>query len=138
MILFAAGNVIQSIIGNEYDPSLPPKPKDNEPVKVNVSMFILNIRSVDIKDLSFTVDLYIHLKWMDRRLNFPRQVINENFISLKNKWKNQIWTPDVIFKNAIQGDLTTEISKINYFRLYDNKTIWMALRQASNDKTRFR
>ncbi|RWR98941.1 Glycine receptor subunit alpha-2-like protein [Dinothrombium tinctorium] len=83
---------------------------DNEAVQVNV------------------MDLFIHQKWIDDRLVFPKNMTKDKFISLQSVWKQRIWTPDTFFKNGIAGDLTSENFRTNYFQLYENKTVWMSSR----------
>ncbi|RWS05847.1 Glycine receptor subunit alphaZ1-like protein, partial [Dinothrombium tinctorium] len=129
MILVSdATHLVEIIVTKNYDRLLPPKPNDNEAVQVNVSMHVLNVRSVRTKDLSFTVDLFIHQKWIDDRLMFPKNMTKDKFISLQSVWKQRIWNPITFFKNGIAGDLTSENFRTNYFLLYENKIVQMSSR----------
>ncbi|RWS18987.1 Glycine receptor subunit alpha-2-like protein, partial [Leptotrombidium deliense] len=121
-------NITQYVIGPNYDRLLPPKIAADKPVFVNVSMFVLNLRSVKAKDLSFTTDLFIHQQWTDYRLLFPENVVDEDDIVLHGSWREKLWIPDMFFKNGIFGDLTTDAFRTTYFKLYRNKTVFMVSR----------
>ncbi|RWS21724.1 Glycine receptor subunit alphaZ1-like protein [Leptotrombidium deliense] len=127
LIPLSVANIIADIISKEYDNLLPPKSND-EPVLVNITLSLLNLRSVKAQDLTFTVDLFVHQYWTDNRLTYPSSDVKENSVTLHSSWSNKLWIPDIYFKNGISGEISAQQFKTTYFILHSNKTIFMASR----------
>ena len=83
--------------------SLPP---EGRPVEVEVSFYLLTLRSVDEKEETFDADIYLQFSWMDARLAHPgedRLSYVEDAASEKLK---EIWWPQIEFMNTSSPEIT--------------------------------
>lgn len=107
------------------------------PADVNVSVYVLNIRSVD-EGLQFVeMDLFVHQRWKDMRLKAPKERI-----TIDSRWRQDIWTPELYFKNSADGRMDNVIIPYTYITLDPTGTVFMAARVSlklacSMDLTRF-
>ncbi|CAH8474460.1 unnamed protein product [Schistosoma rodhaini] len=80
----------------------------NGPLIVEVNTFIHSFSSISVVNMDFTVDFMLRQRWLDTRLKFSA---DHKFTKLPISYaKNQIWIPDLFFRNAKHGflhDMTT-------------------------------
>ncbi|CAH8464689.1 unnamed protein product [Schistosoma mattheei] len=80
----------------------------NGPLIVEVNTFIHSFSSISVVNMDFTVDFMLRQRWLDTRLKLSS---GYNFTQLPISYaKNQIWIPDLFFRNAKHGflhDMTT-------------------------------
>src|SRR5262249_20277084 len=78
---------------------LPPPPSpDGKPVKVAVSLHIINIASIDEVKEQFEIDGYLMARWIDARLAFTPTRPTE----LHHQYnRTQIWIPSFAMANAV-------------------------------------
>ena len=79
----------------------------HEPTRVHVSIKILAITSVDVINMQYTADMVLAQTWKDPRLRWEHlaeyQTISGDIL-LTHK-RNQIWLPDLFFRNGKEGFL---------------------------------
>ncbi len=63
--------------------------ENNEPTKVMVSLYVIDIEHIDNKNQSFTADVVVRLKWKDERLAGTKEPIS----------LNSIWNPNIHIYN---------------------------------------
>ncbi|CAG2175241.1 unnamed protein product, partial [Oppiella nova] len=115
--LFATNSMlVDRLLPKYYDPLMPPK-LDGNPVKVDVKISILNIRSIK------ETELY----WSDYRI-LPQNLTLDSRIVLDNKWRHKLWIPDSYFKNALSGHVTDIIFPTLYFAVHNQTELFMASR----------
>ncbi|VDM18700.1 unnamed protein product [Hydatigera taeniaeformis] len=79
----------------------------HEPTRVWVSIKILAITSVDVISMQYTADMILVQTWKDPRLRWQHLSEYEaisNDILLTHK-RNEIWLPDLFFRNGKEGFL---------------------------------
>lgn len=76
----------------------PPEPL---PVKVDTTFYLWNLNNIDEKDGTFSAELYLMLKWTDKRLAFKGSDKNLIFseTGARDKLK-EMWWPEIDFVNA--------------------------------------
>ena len=113
--------------------------KDDNPVIVNVSVVILNMKLSSTAAQTLDVDLFFHNSWIDHRLLKPT---NEEAIStranISNKiftqyklghvWHERLWTPDTYFRNVEHGQISNVLTPTYYFTVTNYNEIFMAVR----------
>lgn len=81
---------------------------DENPLSVEVNLYILSFSSISVVNMDFTVDFMLRQRWLDPRLRLADKY---NFTYLPISYqKNSIWIPDLFFRNAKHGyfhDITT-------------------------------
>lgn len=113
---------IQDVLSEDYDKLQPPKENGN-PVMVNISVFVLNIRTIDEAKQFYEVDLFFHQNWHDVRLKG-----GSGTVVLDNKWRDDLWTPETYFKNSVDGKLDTIIFPYMYLTLDPHGNVFFAAR----------
>lgn len=77
----------------------------DEATRVMVYMKILAIASVDVINMEYTVDMYLRQKWRDPRLSWNKIHQFKHYtksIDIPSK-KDQLWLPDLFFRNGKRG-----------------------------------
>lgn len=113
--------VLEDVIPPEYDNVQTP---DNNglPPDVSIQIVILNIRSVDVSEMSYIADIFFYETWKDTRLRYPANKKLEK-ISLHPQWRNHLWTPDIYFYNAIEGKVLGDVIPYVYLWLKNDSTV---------------
>ncbi|RWS20668.1 Glycine receptor subunit alpha-2-like protein [Leptotrombidium deliense] len=125
LIPLSLANIIADIVSKEYDNLLPPQSND-EAVLVNITLALLNFRSVKAHDLTITVDLFVHQYWIDNRLTYPSSDVKGNSITLHGSWSNKLWIPDIVFKNGISVTKQLSWPPVNIISLLESPLNWCA------------
>ncbi|CAH8559775.1 unnamed protein product [Schistosoma turkestanicum] len=84
----------------------PPDPGGNATI-VTVNMKILAIFSIDVRTMDYYVDLLLRQVWRDQRLSWYQIPKFANFTEplVSPKLKEQLWLPDLFFRNGKDGYL---------------------------------
>uniref|UniRef100_A0A5K3F8G5 Ig-like domain-containing protein n=1 Tax=Mesocestoides corti TaxID=53468 RepID=A0A5K3F8G5_MESCO len=84
-----------------------PTEGQGEPTEVRVSIKILAITSVDVINMQYTADMVLVQRWNDPRLRWEHlpefSAISENILFTQRR--NEIWLPDLFFRNGKEGFL---------------------------------
>ncbi|RWS23885.1 Glycine receptor subunit alphaZ1-like protein [Leptotrombidium deliense] len=122
----AMSSITKDLVDENYDVLMPPK-ELNQPVIVNISIFLINIRSISAQDLTFTADMFLHQTWFDKRLKYPKW-LNESSVTMHASLIDKIWIPDIYFKDGIGGEISTLQFKTTYFVFTDKNAVFMVSR----------
>lgn len=114
---------LSDLVSEEYDVMQPPI-EGGQPIVVNVSVSVLNIRSVDEGRQFVEVDLFLHEYWYDFRLNGRAK----NKVIVDPRWYPELWTPEVYFKNSADGRLDKVIFPYAYVTLEPSGHFFLAAR----------
>uniref|UniRef100_A0A1I8FGD2 Neur_chan_LBD domain-containing protein n=1 Tax=Macrostomum lignano TaxID=282301 RepID=A0A1I8FGD2_9PLAT len=108
--LLAAGrNSIAHVLLANYDNHHRPMKTPGAPTVVEINMYIQSFGSISVIDMDYTLDIMLRQKWVDPRLKFTGY---QHTLSL-SYLKQQIWIPDLFFRNSKYGFLH-EITTPNY------------------------
>uniref|UniRef100_A0A5K3EKF1 Ig-like domain-containing protein n=1 Tax=Mesocestoides corti TaxID=53468 RepID=A0A5K3EKF1_MESCO len=89
---------------------------------VRVNMKIQSIFSIDVRTMDYYVDALLRQAWVDPRLAWDKMPEHRNFTQpiVSPKMKNQLWLPDLFFRNGKEGYLH-KMTLPNYLlRVYPN------------------
>ncbi|XP_045134558.1 glycine receptor subunit alpha-4-like isoform X2 [Portunus trituberculatus] len=86
-------------------------------------MLIQDINSINAADMDFRVDLFLHMTWVDRRLNLSHLASGQAFHTLPSYVIDHIWTPDPYVTNAKDAAITKLTTTYASVTLYRNHTI---------------
>ncbi|KAF8785309.1 Glutamate-gated chloride channel like protein [Argiope bruennichi] len=117
---------MEDIVPEEYDGLRTPR-TENWPAAVTMTIVIMNVRNVDVSEMSIRFDLMMTKRWTDNRLLFP-MLVDEEKVVLDLNWRKRIWMPDVFFENSIEGHVQDTIIPNMYIWLFKNKTIQFTAR----------
>uniref|UniRef100_A0AC35U6C1 Neur_chan_LBD domain-containing protein n=1 Tax=Rhabditophanes sp. KR3021 TaxID=114890 RepID=A0AC35U6C1_9BILA len=99
---------------------------DKEPVTVDVSVLVSNIRAVSEVTMDYALELFYREAWVDKRLDYDKTLFkNKTEIALHESYTNFIWHPDTFMPNAIasKNPQKQSISHRSLLRLSDNGQI---------------
>ncbi|KAG8188979.1 hypothetical protein JTE90_010067 [Oedothorax gibbosus] len=113
---------LDDIIKPGYDCFQTPPNRAGLPTDVSVQIEFLNIRSVDVAEMSFIADIFLYTTWKDTRLVFPAKKSLEK-VSLHPEWRKMLWTPDVYFYNAVEGHVLDAVIPYVYLWLKNDSTV---------------
>lgn len=79
----------------------PPQPKGN-PVVVEFSVFVVDINSINVEDMDFRVDMFVHQKWKESRLTLSDDLFEDgdDYVTLPPEFFDNLWQPDPYFLNS--------------------------------------
>ncbi|GFY41815.1 glycine receptor subunit alpha-2 [Trichonephila inaurata madagascariensis] len=73
------------------------------------------------------MDVVVRQIWEDNRLIYPEHRSRGlNKIMLSASWGNDIWTPDIWFKNALNTKLQQWVLPSVFYCLMSNKTVYFS------------
>ena len=115
-------NCVNLKIGNQYAKELLPVSLNAEPCIVYINASILSFPSISTKDVKFTADFYLNLRWQDLRLTMWD--LDHNYIKnrLSKEELDSLWMPKLAFVNSLhqlesirpsRGVLIREINPVN-------------------------
>ncbi|PAA68432.1 hypothetical protein BOX15_Mlig015474g1 [Macrostomum lignano] len=100
---------IAHVLLANYDNHHRPMKTPGAPTVVEINMYIQSFGSISVIDMDYTLDIMLRQKWVDPRLKFTGY---QHTLSL-SYLKQQIWIPDLFFRNSKYGFLH-EITTPNY------------------------
>lgn len=79
----------------------PPSAKGN-PVVIEFSVFVVDINSINVVDMDFRVDMFIHQKWKESRLTLSDDLFEDgdDYVTLPPEFFDHLWQPDPYFLNS--------------------------------------
>ena len=90
--------------------------KEGKLLDVETDITILSIKAVSQMDMSFTAEVAVELKWIDKRITYKNLKPKGNFLGNDNL--ENLWLPNVIFANTEEnasilkkGSLFVEVLK---------------------------
>lgn len=89
---------------------------------VSVNMEIKSIFSIDVRTMDYYVDALLRQSWNDPRLAWDKlpEFMNYTHPIVSPKMKNQLWLPDLFFRNGKEGYLHRMTLPNYLLRLYPN------------------
>lgn len=72
----------------------PPTGKGN-PVVIEFSVFVVDINSINVEDMDFRVDMFIHQKWEESRLTLSDDLFEDgdDYVTLPPEFFDNLWQP---------------------------------------------
>lgn len=79
----------------------PPTGKGN-PVVIEFSVFVVDINSINVEDMDFRVDMFVHQKWKESRLTLSDDLFEDgdDYVTLPPEFFDNLWQPDPYFLNS--------------------------------------
>uniref|UniRef100_A0A0N4ZBH9 Neur_chan_LBD domain-containing protein n=1 Tax=Parastrongyloides trichosuri TaxID=131310 RepID=A0A0N4ZBH9_PARTI len=75
---------------------------DGDPVIVDVSVVVSNIRAVSEVTMDYALELFYREAWFDKRLDYDKTLFsNKTELALHESYTNFLWHPDTFMPNAI-------------------------------------
>ncbi|XP_063710980.1 gamma-aminobutyric acid receptor subunit pi-like [Symsagittifera roscoffensis] len=118
--------LLRLLVANNYENRLRPGPKGNPrgPLKVNVSLHIVNIGPVSEFDMTFKLGVYFRQFWVDSRLQFN----GNKSVTLSEDLLDALWLPDSFFHSEIVSNVHKVTKENVFFRIEPNGEILMSIR----------
>ncbi|EDW47315.1 glycine receptor subunit alpha-2 isoform X5 [Drosophila sechellia] len=118
------------VLPPNYVKEIRPPSKKGSPVIVDFSIFVVDINSINVEDMDFRVDMFIHQRWLESRLEIPDDIFEEgdDYVTLLPEVFENFWQPDPYFLNSKIAEIATLTHKFTSVTLYKNKTVRYAAR----------
>lgn len=90
----------------------PPSAKGN-PVVIEFSVFVVDINSINVEDMDFRVDMFVHQKWKESRLTLSDDLFEDgdDYVTLPPEFFDNLWQPDPYFLNSkVAGEINFKYS----------------------------
>jgi hypothetical protein len=93
------GNTTKQIV---VPPEKRPPGSNNNPVVIEYSIFVVDINSINVEDMDFRVDMFVHQKWRESRLTLTDDLFEDgdDYITLPPENFENLWQPDPYFLNS--------------------------------------
>ncbi|XP_060083748.1 glycine receptor subunit alpha-2-like [Ylistrum balloti] len=91
----------------------------DEPVVIECDLHINSIDSVTEVEMEFTVEVILHLTWVDPRLVKPFLNQNVEFVELDAKKVKNFWVPDIFFPNEKRAAFHDVMSANKMLRIHN-------------------
>lgn len=81
---------------------------NHNPVTIEFSIFVVDINSINVEDMDFRVDMFVHQKWLESRLTLTDDLFEDgdDYITLQPEYFENLWQPDPYFLNSkVAGEL---------------------------------
>ncbi|CAO1345072.1 unnamed protein product [Diamesa hyperborea] len=117
------------VIPDDYVKEVRPPHEKGSPVVIDFSVFVVDINSINVEDMDFRVDMFIHQRWVESRLTLTDDLFEEgdDYVTLPPEFFENLWQPD-LYLNAKETEIATLTHKFASVTLYRNKTIRYAAR----------
>ena len=88
-------------ITEDYVKEMLPVSENHEPCVVYINVSINSYPEISTKNVKFTADFYLNLRWKDLRLTFYD--LDHDFVRNRMSQMDleQVWQPNLMFKNAL-------------------------------------
>ncbi|KAM7341470.1 glycine receptor subunit alpha alkaliphile isoform 2-T2 [Cochliomyia hominivorax] len=118
------------VLPPNYVKEIRPPSRKGSPVIVDFSIFVVDINSINVEDMDFRVDMFIHQKWLESRLEISHDIFEEgdDYVTLLPEFFDNLWQPDPYFLNSKIAEIATLTHKFTSVTLYKNKTVRYAAR----------
>lgn len=75
---------------------------NHNPVEIEFSIFVVDINSINVEDMDFRVDMFVHQKWRESRLTLTDDLFEDgdDYITLQPEYFENLWQPDPYFLNS--------------------------------------
>ncbi|XP_059163149.1 glycine receptor subunit alpha-2-like [Physella acuta] len=105
----------------------PPNYDTEEPVRIQVLLYVSSIDDVNEANMDFTVGILLHLRWVDSRFNsnYADNYFKTHNSSIDFDSENikQVWVPDIFFPNEKRGSFHNIMSQNQIMSLNPNSTL---------------
>lgn len=118
-------DVIPQNYNNQQAPTI-----GRSPVEVEINLAIISFHKIDENQQSFIADVFLHKKWIDPRLKFPRTIDPRKKLVLNSQWLPRIWTPAINFRNARSSSISSTINPTIYVTLSNNSEVFVAAKMS--------
>lgn len=83
-------------------PEKRPPTLNHNPVVIEFSIFVVDINSINVEDMDFRVDMFVHQKWRESRLTLTDDLFEDgdDYVTLPPEHFENLWQPDPYFLNS--------------------------------------
>ncbi|GBO37301.1 Glycine receptor subunit alpha-2 [Araneus ventricosus] len=112
----------------DYDKMAWPTFGTNQPTLVTVNIYINSLGSISAANMDFGMDIYLRQSWVDPRLQLRKYGINETVTLNGGDLIDEIWTPDIFFRNLKSGNFHSMTVPNKLIKLSPNGRILFSMR----------
>lgn len=102
MLTAQNSTIKRTILPDTYLREVRPPSAKGTPVVVEFSIFVVDINSINVEDMDFRVDMFVHQKWIESRLTLSDDLFEEgdDYVTLPPEFFEYLWQPDPYFLNS--------------------------------------
>ncbi|XP_076468056.1 glycine receptor subunit alpha-4-like [Babylonia areolata] len=112
---------------DKYDSRVPPDYEKNVPTNVTINILLLSFNSVSETHMDYSVELFLTQEWNDERLHFANQS-ELKWLEVDSKMMDDVWVPDVYFRNEKSGSFHEVTVPNKYMHLYPGGRVEYSVR----------
>uniref|UniRef100_A0A7M5WX17 Neurotransmitter-gated ion-channel ligand-binding domain-containing protein n=2 Tax=Clytia hemisphaerica TaxID=252671 RepID=A0A7M5WX17_9CNID len=108
--------------------SIPYLKNHNKTLDVLTSITVLNIGNLNTEEMTFEVEVYFDMKWMDPRLAF-KEYLNASYVLVPGETAYQhIWVPDLFIRNMKFSESSTFLTDLSGVIIYPDGFVTLSSR----------
>lgn len=103
LVLTAENSTIKrTVLPETYLKEVRPPTGKGNPVVIEFSVFVVDINSINVEDMDFRVDMFVHQKWIESRLTLSDDLFEDgdDYVTLPPEFFDNLWQPDPYFLNS--------------------------------------
>ncbi|XP_076447078.1 glycine receptor subunit alpha-4-like isoform X2 [Babylonia areolata] len=112
---------------DKYDARVPPDYEKNVATNVTIKIHLLSFDSVSETKMDYSVELFLTQEWFDARLNFGN-VSDLKWLEVDSKMMDDVWVPDVYFRNEKSASFHDVTVPNKYMHLYPGGRVVYSVR----------
>uniref|UniRef100_A0A1I8IVV4 Neur_chan_LBD domain-containing protein n=1 Tax=Macrostomum lignano TaxID=282301 RepID=A0A1I8IVV4_9PLAT len=101
---------------------------DDEPAAVAINMLIKNLGPIDEENMMYAMEIYFRQSWVDNRLRFDADFVNQDEIKVSISTLDKIWRPDTYFFNGKGSKLHVITTPNKLLRIQADGTVFFSMR----------
>ena len=99
-------------------------PMKHRPTEVRLGIYISSFDSISVQSMDYSMSFYLRLSWRDPRLAFPPIDGRINVIHFTQGRWDEIWTPDIFFRNEKRSTIPSITGTNRLLRLNSTGHVW--------------
>lgn len=105
----------RTVLPESYLKEVRPPSSKGSPVVIEFSVFVVDINSINVEDMDFRVDMFVHQKWKESRLTLSDDLFEDgdDYVTLPPEFFDHLWQPDPYFLNSKVAGKTRKGSRVN-------------------------
>ncbi len=117
---------IGAILHTGYDYMQPPKAF--EPTGAKIGMYINSFRSIDTKDMSFSLTFYLRQQWTDPRLQYNPATRDHTSHYVHPDLVKKVWRPDLFMRHEIESHVYDFTTPNQLMTILPNGSVWYVIK----------
>ncbi len=99
-----------------------------EATEAKIGIYINSFRSIDTKDMSFSLTFYLKQQWTDPRLQYTPSLRDHTSQYVHPDLVKNVWRPDIFMKNEIESHVYDFTTPNQVMMINQNGSVWYVIK----------